>query len=564
MKTKGKSSRALKVTIAGLASASLVLGIMAPTALASSAAHSSSPSKVLTYVVSPNGPFVDDFNPWSPANPVIGTIFTEVYEPLFYYNQYTGASVPKLATSYSYANGHKTIVINLRHGVKWSDGQPFTSRDVVYTLHMLATTPSVDQNGLNTMISSVEANGLYQVKVNLKSASNLAWFYIGEDTPIVPAHIWSKENPATFPDANPVTTGPFVFGSVSNSLITFKRNPHYWNAPEPYVSEIQMPLYLDNNTAALAMAQGNFDAATNFVPSIQTTLINRNPQHYHYWFPPIGAVVLETNDAVYPISLTPFRQAVSDAIDRQKVSSLGEFGYESVGNSVGLPEDKANQTYISKAVEAAHPLVYNPTAAKKILRKAGFTWNKSGQLVDPRHHVVTLSIDVSAGTTDWIADAGVIADNLEALGINAQVKTPSGSTLNSMFANGSFQMALNWVDQNPAYIGYNQVLNSAFSAPIGKSAVVNGNYERWINKPTDALLNEYPKVFSLSQQQAIMSKLENIFAANLPVIPLLNGVAWEEYNTTSFTGWPSPSNPDGSFAGAIDDMYIFASVKPVH
>ncbi len=545
----------------GVATMAMAVAVMSPAAFASTSATPAS-SNYVTYVVSPNGPFVDDFNPWSPANPVVPSIFTEIYEPLFYYNQYTGQSIPKLATSYSWTNHHKTLVINLRHGVVWSDGAPFTSADVAYTLHLLATTPSIDQNGLGNMIASVHASGKYQVKVNLKTVSNLAWYYIGEDTPIVPQHIWGKvKNPATFKDSNPVTTGPFVLGSISHSLITFKKNPRYWDHGKPYVAGIQMPLYLDNNTAALAMGQGNFDAATNFVPSIKTALLARDPQHYHYWFPPIGSVVLETNDAKYPISLTSFRQAVSDAINRSQVSTLGEFGYEPVGNSVGLPSDKANQAFINQGVLKRYPLVYNASESKAILKKAGFKWNSSGQLVDPHGHVVKLTIDVASGVTDWIADAGVIAKDLQAIGINAQVTTPSGSTLNSMLANGGYQMALNWVDQAPAYIGYNLVLNSEFGAPIGQTAL--SNYERWNNKQTDALLAAYPKAFTPNQQKAIMTKLETIFAKNLPVIPLLNGVAWEEYNTSRFTGWPSASNPNASFAGAIDDMYIFANVKPV-
>lgn len=544
--------------LVGVTGMALAVSGLSPVALAGT---SSSSNNDLTYVVSPNGPFVQDFNPWSPANPVVPAIFTEVYEPLFYYNQYTGQSVPKLATSYSWTNAHKTLIINLRQGVKWSDGQSFTSGDVVYTLHTLATTPSIDQNGLGSMIKSVSASGKYQVKVNLKSVSNLAWYYIGENTPIVPQHIWSKQNPATFKDSDPVTTGPFLLGSVSHSLITFVRNPHYWDHGKPYVAGIQMPLYLDNNTAALAMAQGNFDAATNFVPSIQTSLISQDPKHYHYWFPPIGSVVLETNDAAYPTSLVSFRQAVSDAINRSQVSTLGEFGYEPVGNSVGLPSDKANQLVINQSVLKRYPVTYNVAKSKSILKQAGFKWTSSGQLMDPHGKPVNITIDVASGVTDWIADAGVIAKDLHAIGINAQVKTPSGSTLNSMFANGSYQMALNWVDSAPAYIGYNQILNSEFGAPIGKNAL--SNYERWNDKQTDALLTQYPKAFSLKQQQRIMTKLETIFAKDLPVIPLLNGVAWEEYNTARFTGWPSQSSPNASFAGAIDDMYIFASVKPV-
>lgn len=545
-----------------LTSLSLIFAAAGSVAQAKAAAKSHI-GPMMTYVVSPNGPMVDDFSPWSPANAAVGDLFTEVYEPLFYFNILTGQQIPKLATSYSFTNGHKTLTINLRKGVKWSDGQPFTSADVVYTLHMLATTPAIDQNGLGSMIASVKADGMYKAVVNLKAASNEAWYYIGEVTPIVPAHIWSKQkNPATFVDANPVTTGPFVLQSITKSAITLKRNPHYWDAPLPYASGIQMPLYLDNNTAALAMAEGHFDAATNFVPHIQQALIRRDPVHYHYWFPNTSAQVLVPNDAVYPLSLPAFRRALFYAMNRPQIVQLGEMGYEPVGNILAMSTDGANQPFISKSVLNQYPEIYSVAKARALLKQSGFHWNSAAQLVDPHGHVVTLTIQVPSGMTDIIADMGIVAHEYQSLGINTQVKTPSWSTELGSLANGSFQLATNWVDSQTPYLGYNALLNSQFSAPVGKLAV--SNTERWTNPEVQKLLTEYPTVFNVAQQKQILTKIEKIFAQNLPVIPYGGGVAWYEYNSTNYVGWPSSQHPWAAWNSPIDAMYIFAQVKPAH
>lgn len=522
------------------------------------ASHATTNGGVLTFIyMPPNTTFSDIFNPFSPGNPLAGMM--EVYEPLFWYNQYTGQNIPKLAVSYSYANGHKSIVVKLRHGVKWSDGQPFTAADVAFTLDMITSHPAIDTNGLGSLIQSVKVDGPYQVTVNLKSADSTAWYYIGEQTPMLPKHIWDKVNPLTFKDGNPVTTGPFVFKSVNSAMITFVRNPDYWNPGQPHVAEIQIPYGSDNNVAALIMAQGKFSAGVQFVPSIQTVLLDRSP-HYHDWFPPTGAVVLDTNDAVYPLSLVPFRQALSYAIDRQRVSQSGEFGYEPPGNLMALPPNGADKPFIDPALLKQYPATYNPQKARAILKSAGFTWNESGTLIDPHGKPVSLSILVATGITDWIADAGIIASELQSLGINAQVKTPSGSTESGMIANGNFQLAMNWIGfGNPGYFEYNQTLNSLFSAPVGK--VASSNVERWNNKATDALLNAYPKAFTFAQQRSIMYKPESIFVQDLPVIPLLNGAAWEQYNDTNLVGWPSAQNPWAMMAGPIDQMYVFAQVR---
>ncbi|NMP22264.1 ABC transporter substrate-binding protein [Sulfobacillus harzensis] len=554
----------MKKGIRGLAVAGGVVTsalLLAGCGSSGSPASAGSSSNTATFVEAPNSPFVDNFNPWSPSNAMISSAFSEIYEPLLYFNTYTGTITGKLATSYSYSNNHQTITFTLRKGVKWSDGQPFTSNDVVFTFDMILKNPSIDLNGLSNIIQSVSAKGKYTVVINLKSPNEADLYWIAGDTPIVPEHIWSKvSNPASYTDTNPVTTGPFLLKSFSTSLIVLKKNPHYWNPGEPHIDTLKIPLYLSNNSASLAMVKGDFSIATQFVPSIKTTLLSRDPQHYFDWFPPISENVLFTNDAVYPFSSVTFRRALSYAINRKAITSRGEYNYETPANATGLPESKADQPVIDQSIVSQNPMTYDPSKARAILKKAGYTWNSKNQLIDPKGQPVSANIIAESGATDWVSDAQIIAKELDNFGINATVQTPSPSTFLSDLSNGNFQLGVYFTTYGPGpYFEYNTLLNSSFSAPIGHSAT--SNYERWINPQTNALLQQYTQEFTQSAQQATLDKIEQIMAKDLPVIPLMDFPAWEQYNNTDFTGFPSAHNQYAAMASPIDNMYVEAQLR---
>lgn len=529
---------------------------------APASAHAKKSVPVAMYVEAPSGPFVRNFNPWSSSNSVVQDELGYIYEPLLHVDSFTGKITPKLAASYSVTNKGTTLVFHLRRNVQWSNGAPFTSKDVVFTLNMILSHPGIDLNALNTMIKSVSAEGPYTVVVHLKAPNSTALYYIGGDTPIVYANQWDKvKNPVTYSDPNPITTGPFVVGSFSPSLIVLKKNDRYWDKPRPYVQKILFPSYLSNNSAALAMAEGKFTIATQFVPDIQGTLISRNPKDFHYWFPPVSANYLYTNDGVYPYSLPVFRKALSLAINRQKVATLGEYGYEKPLSAIGLAPSPVNKPFFDQKLIAHNPLVYNPAQARRLLKKAGFTWNKKGQLVDPRGQVVSAPILAESGATDWIADAGIIANNLGAIGIDSRVKTLSPTTFVSDLSTGNFDLAVFFSTYGPGpYYEYDPLLFSGDSAPEGKSAV--SNYERWDNPTTNKLLNEFNSTTKLAVQKAAMYALEKQFVANLPVIPLTDFPGWDEYNSAQWTGFPSASNPYASMESSMDMMYIWTRIHP--
>src|SRR5260370_16298790 len=112
----------------------------------STTSKSTSTSSVLTIVPSPKGDFTNGFTPLCGSG-LYGSQGM-IYETLLFFNRMNGEVKPWLAQSYAFSSDAKTLTIHLRTDVKWSDAQPFTSADVVFTLNELKQYPPPDLNAL--------------------------------------------------------------------------------------------------------------------------------------------------------------------------------------------------------------------------------------------------------------------------------------------------------------------------------------------------------------------------------------------------------------------------------
>src|SRR5580704_14525903 len=210
------------------------------------------------------------FNPFNSSYNLLSVGFT--YEPLVYVNPLqNGKTTPMLATSWAWGAGNKSLTFTIRPGVKWSDGTPMTAADVAYTFNLIKKYPALDLTGVWSVLSSVSATG-NTVTMTFSTAGAVPYFYyIADQTPIVPEHIWSTmANPVTNPVSSPVGTGPYLMSKCSPQNITYTANPHYWQPGEPKVTKIQYPAYTSNNTANDDLANGSAQWGAQYVPSIQT------------------------------------------------------------------------------------------------------------------------------------------------------------------------------------------------------------------------------------------------------------------------------------------------------
>src|SRR5437660_7744927 len=191
---------------------------------------------VLTFTGGIGTVFVRNFNPFN-GNPLLPTI-AGIYEPMMIYNTIKGELVPWLATSYQWSSDNKTLTLTLRDGVKWSDGQPFTANDVVYTFNLFKTTPGLQGTGLQAMtgdnVGSVTSPDAKTVVFHFTQAYTPALYDIIQQN-IVPQHIWKNvSNPVTYANPNPVATGPFTqVTNFQRQVYEVNKNHNYWHSDEP-------------------------------------------------------------------------------------------------------------------------------------------------------------------------------------------------------------------------------------------------------------------------------------------------------------------------------------------
>src|ERR1700729_3349550 len=474
-----------------------------------------------------------NFSPFNGSDTLLSVGF--VYEPLVYVNALqNGKTTPMLASSWKWGAGNSSLTFTIRSGVKFSDGTPMTAADVVYTFNLIKKYPALDLTGDWAVLSSVTQSGSDQVVMKFKHPAVPAFYYIAGQTPIVPQHIWSKiANPVSYPDSSPVGTGPYKVNPCTKANITYTANPHYWQPGLPKVTKVQYPAFTSNNTANDQLANGQAQWGSQYIPSIKSFYTAKSPS-FHYWFPPTVNVSLIPNLKNPLLANVKVRQAMSEAIDRSKVSTIGESGYEPPANQAGIVTPTFTSWLDTSAV-AKFGNAYDPAKGKQLLASAGFKLGSDGIMANAAGQKLSFSVINIGDYSDWVASMQVVAQDLKAVGIQLTPDNLTNTDFDADLYYGKYQLA--FYDQQTfgpsPYYELNNWLNSADTAPIGKVAATN--YERYSNPATEALLNAYANTTSTATQQAMVNEG--------PIIPVVEAVDWYQYDTASFSGWPTASDP---------------------
>jgi peptide/nickel transport system substrate-binding protein len=480
------------------------------------------------------------FNPLNPSDTLLS--FGFMYEPLVYVNPLQGGkTTPMLASSYAWGAGNKSLTFTIRQGVKWSDGTPMTAADVVYTFNLIKKYPALDLTGVWSVLSSVTATG-NTVTMDFSTVAVPYFYYIADQTPIVPEHIWSTlSNPTTNAITEPVGTGPFLMNKCSPSNITYTANPNYWQPGLPKIKKIEYPAYTSNTTANNDLANGTAQWGAQYIPAINTFYKSKSPS-YNYWFPPTVNVSLVPNLTNPLLKNVKVREAMSYAIDRAKVSNIGESGYEPPANQTGIVTPTFASSQDSSAV-SAWGNGYDPAKATSLLESAGFHMGSDGIMVNSAGQKLAFTVLNIGDYSDWVASVQVIQQELKSVGIAITPDNLSNTDFVSEFDYGKYQLA--YYDQQSfgpsAYYELNNWLNSANTAPVGKLA--GSNFERYSNPATDKLLNEYSTTTDPAAQQSILNQIQQVMVTDVPIIPVTEAVDWYQYDTGPFSGWPTPGNP---------------------
>ncbi|MHB1430873.1 MAG: ABC transporter substrate-binding protein [Streptosporangiaceae bacterium] len=487
-----------------------------------------------------SGPWSPVFNPFSPSyNYAFGV--GAIYESLYMYNGATKQNVPWLATSYKWSSGGKAITFSIRKGVKWSNGKPFTPADVVFTFDLVKKI-TAENHGTNQLLSATAHGDSIVLQYNSPQYVNFP--AIAYNTPIVPPFTFAGvSDPVKFEDQHPIGTGPFILQSVSSQYITYQRNPHYWQKGKPYISTVR-DVSADSNSSMEAMLIANtIQFSGVFTADIKKTFADRSPARNIVYTPANGTISLALNQADPLFRNIDLRMGISYAIDRNRLSTIGEAGAELPASPSGLSGTPAT-SFITPAYQS--PVTQNLAKARAILRQGGFVM-KGSSLVDAKtNQKVAFSLEFPGSYSDWMTDCSIITQDLSSVGIAVTCSGVSYQRWSADTGTGKFQATF---DAAPGPAAY-QEMSQVFAVPSGGLPAVgqsNGyvNIERYSSPAAVSALSAIEST-NPSDQAALQKQydvLEQIMAKDLPVIPLFTSTYHADFINGPLYGWPSASDP---------------------
>ena len=498
-------------------------------------------------------------NQWSPnndANPAknwdyVTGLVGFAYETPFRYDPLKGTFIPWLASGGKWTSP-TSYTMNVRSGVKWSDGQPMTASDVAYSFNLLkvATHP---QHALwqDTGLKSVKAKGNTVVFSFAGQPGYQEFDFYRFNVPVVPQHVFSKFSntdltTGNLTEASIVGTGPYVYQSgfsAQSPTMVWKRNDTWWATkaldlkPAPtYVVDIKN----GTNAAALANFQaGNIDLFNNFAPKAAIkgnakTYFGSSPYH-------LGAntVWLFPNTTEKPLNDPRFRRALAESINLQQILDKAYQGLAAKASPTGLLPiwDK----WINKNVVNRYGFTYSVAKAKATLAAAGYKdANNDGYVENKDGSPIDLKLAVPNGWSDWMTATQVISDSAKAVGIKVTPEYPEYATLTDDRGHARFDLVLGNDKQysNTPWTYYQYI----YQLPLSGNQT-STNYERYTDQSAWNLTQKLDRTPSSNTKafQSVMTQLQTTFLQNLPAIPLWYNGMWAMFNTKYWTNWPSSS-----------------------
>ena len=521
----------------------VAVGVAATLLMSGCAAGSdsgSTPGAALT-IAKPDGAIATESNnPWIGDSSALklGYVNT-IFEPLAFVSLISDEPVtPWLASEIEWADDYKSVTVTARDGVTWNDGEDFTADDIAFTFKLLRDNPAIDSAALGITDAVVDGDKVtisFETSVFVKQDKVLQKF-------IVPEHIWADvADVTTETNPNPVGTGPYTLTSFSSQSVQLDLRDGYWGG-ELAVPTLFFVSYNDNTSLTTALANGDADWAQGFIPNIEDAYLSKDEDN-QYWAPAgLGVDALWFNTTTAPFDNVALRQAMNLVIDRTQHQEIAREGSIPALTSVtGLPTP-AGDKYIGADYQG-EDYVVDIEGAKAILEDAGYTWNGDDKLVDPSGAVVTFTIQVPQGWSDYVTGITLIAESVKAIGIDATVDTPDVDTWWANKGTGNFQAILHWTDTGlTPWDIYSDTMDGARALPIGEQSE-QFNFGRFNDPEVTAALADYANAADDAAREAALAVIQKAFVEQAVALPIGTRPFIGEFNTRNYVGWPSEEDP---------------------
>jgi peptide/nickel transport system substrate-binding protein len=329
----------------------------------------------------------------------------QAWDTLVYRDPETFALKPLLATSWRYVDD-TTLEFDLRHGVTFHDGSPFTADDVVYTFSTILTDKQVAVPSNFAWMEGVEKVDDFKVRVKLKRIFPAALEYVAMVLPVWPKAYRERVGIDAYAKA-PIGAGPYRITRVDGATtIEMERYEGYYaDSPKgkPAIRKLVINEVSDATTELNALLGGKADWIWNFIPD-NFDNIGRMPnlQALRAESMRVGYLQIDAagrTGADNPLTKLKVRQAIMHAIDRPTFARTLVQGGSRVLDAPCFP------TQFGCDANAAATYDYNPQKARELLAEAGYPNGFDTELVT---YVLP----------QW---SGAVQNYLKAVGINARI-----------------------------------------------------------------------------------------------------------------------------------------------
>jgi peptide/nickel transport system substrate-binding protein len=349
---------------------------------------------------------------------------TEMFDTLFEVMPGSNEPQPALAASWSVSKDHLTYIFHIREGVKFSNGDPLTGEDVIYSLRRDQKLPESGGAPYTAKWKGLSLVDPMTVKLELKEPEPQTIEALSAPAfGIVDKKVAGHESESAFAQ-HPVGTGPFMLKSTTpgNTTVTMVRNPHFWRPGKPYLDELVLNQVESENARILAVKTGTATVAAG-IPYSQVASLMSTPGAKMVIEPEWGSAINPINNTKPPLNEVNVRRALMYATPIKEIIKAVYKGYGTQANSVGAGLQKYTDPNVP-----TYP--YDIAKAKALLKSTSV----------PNGFPVTITVQGGESSGELIGS--ILQSAWAKIGVRVSVHSVDAATIATAVFAGKFEVII--------------------------------------------------------------------------------------------------------------------------
>lgn len=526
-------------------------------------------------------------NPWAP--PGVGGMGEYVFDRLFEYVPFPEPKfIPMLGESIK-EEGNKNI-ITLKKGLKWNDGTPFTSKDVLssYYLGFMAGW------AMWKYVDTIEAPDDYTVIINWKKPGPILSVMAVSNFMMGPYHIYGKWADQLAPltekrdeqgnldkDANDavaqiredlykfrpditevVGTGPYIVSNVTASEAILRKNPNFRETDNVKIDEVRVHRYVSIEAYLSNVMSKVYDGEPHgSAPDVFKQIEQNHPDMRIMWVPEYSQPSMQFNVSKYPVNNPKVRKAIMYAIDRDMLLSIAVPGTQKPDTYATGLVPSARDIWLDKNfLSNLEDYSYDPSKAEALLKELGWSKGSDGFWRDDKGQLVQLEVASMNSWPIFFLCGDAITNQLNQFGLKTEFKAMELSAYWEYLDTGQAMISFDlragigsygfpWEAYRNLYV--DGAVRLGFKDPKSTDPVsLNITLSSGETVDPIKLIDELFYTVDKDRQKEIVQKLAQATNEFAPLMPIGEKAApWKLYNT-KLTGFPEDPKAPEWFGGA--------------